>query len=509
MVSTSRPISQAIKASKGEVPLGDSDLGVDLSRVREFLMERFEARDARFDGRFLTGVFTTGIYCLPSCPARKPKRENVGFFANTEGARAAGLRPCKRCRPDDFLRGHDPELEMARWIGREVRQNPQDFGGVASLARTFAISTTRCTEITRRYLHRSPGDLLNQARVARARDLLTRGERPVLEIAQDVGFESLSAFNSQFRRRVAMRPSDFRRLREGGHFRLLLPSDYPRDYVLRFLGRDPESPTESVSGRTVRRVLRWQRHPFVLHMQVGARAVDCHLEGPAGKDGQVAYEAYRVAHRLLGLMTETSGFQRQLARNSLERLVPLGAPILRIPQTPTVFEGLVWSIVGQQVNLAFAYRLRRILIERVAPSSFQDLVCHPTPDEVAALSPNDLGVLGYSRRKAEYLIGVARSITNLELDAEGLALQTVPDVERILLAQRGLGPWATHYVMMRSLGFADCVPVGDTGLATALQRYFSLDQRPKGAEVLALMRPFSPYRSLATTHLWSHLGAIA
>lgn len=58
------------------------------------------AKDRRFDGVFVTGVHSTGIYCRPSCPARAPKRENVRFYASCEAAEAAGLRPCKRCTPD-------------------------------------------------------------------------------------------------------------------------------------------------------------------------------------------------------------------------------------------------------------------------------------------------------------------------------------------------------------------------------------------------------------------------
>src|SRR3546814_4773354 len=61
-------------------------------------------RDRRFDGRFVTGVLTTGIYCRPSCAARHPARGNVRFFASGADAREAGLRPCKRCRPDDVAR---------------------------------------------------------------------------------------------------------------------------------------------------------------------------------------------------------------------------------------------------------------------------------------------------------------------------------------------------------------------------------------------------------------------
>ena len=72
------------------------------------LYGRLLASDPTYDGRFFTGVLTTGIYCLPSCRARKPKPENVRFFPTCEAARAAGLRACKKCHPEDYARGVDP-----------------------------------------------------------------------------------------------------------------------------------------------------------------------------------------------------------------------------------------------------------------------------------------------------------------------------------------------------------------------------------------------------------------
>src|SRR5512137_2413585 len=62
--------------------------------------EAVRSRDARFDGRFFTGVVTTGVYCRPVCPARTPKRENVRFYPCAAAAEAAGFRPCRRCRPE-------------------------------------------------------------------------------------------------------------------------------------------------------------------------------------------------------------------------------------------------------------------------------------------------------------------------------------------------------------------------------------------------------------------------
>ena len=72
------------------------------------MLTRMQARDPAADGLFVTGVLTTGIYCLPSCPARTPKPENVAFFATPADAAAARLRPCRRCRPDEHERGLDP-----------------------------------------------------------------------------------------------------------------------------------------------------------------------------------------------------------------------------------------------------------------------------------------------------------------------------------------------------------------------------------------------------------------
>ena len=70
-------------------------------------------RDRAYDGRFVTGVLTTGIYCRPSCAARHPDRKNVRFFATSAEARAAGLRACKRCRPDEVVKSSDAPFATA------------------------------------------------------------------------------------------------------------------------------------------------------------------------------------------------------------------------------------------------------------------------------------------------------------------------------------------------------------------------------------------------------------
>jgi AraC family transcriptional regulator of adaptative response / DNA-3-methyladenine glycosylase II len=163
---------------------------------------------------------------------------------------------------------------------------------------------------------------------------------------------------------------------------------------------------------------------------------------------------------------------------------------------------LLWSIIGQQINFAFACQLRRRLIEHAGIALGNGLYAPPTPQAVAALTIDDLLPLQFSRSKADYVIATSRLIANGKLDLDALRSMSATRAERTLLAIRGLGPWSVNYIMMRALGFPDCVPLGDTGVTTGLLALLKLDERPDIDATKRLMTVFSPYRSLATTHLW-------
>src|SRR5512141_3069348 len=155
------------------------------------MYERVLAGDPAWNGRFFTGVLTTGIYCLPSCKARKPKPENVRFFPTCDAARAAGLRPCKKCHPDDFARGADPVLETVETLVAEVRAAPQNFSDSQAIVRRSGFGTTRLFELLRQYFHTTPADLLVRARLAAAKEKLLSTTAGLVEVAGAAGFESL------------------------------------------------------------------------------------------------------------------------------------------------------------------------------------------------------------------------------------------------------------------------------------------------------------------------------
>jgi len=456
---------------------------------------RVLAGDASCNGRFFTGVLTTGIYCLPSCKARKPKPENVRFFPTCEAARTAGLRPCKKCHPDDFALGADPVQETIESLVAEVCAAPQDFADARAIVRRSGFGATRLFELFRQHYHTTPADLLLRARLDTAKRRLTSSEARLTEIAGDVGFDSLSVFHEHFRRLNGLTPAAFRELRDARAFDLALPAGYLLGYLRRAMSRGLHSVTERLVDDAYTAAVQLSDGPALLRLQLSATAV--HAEISNGS----AVEAHALVVGLIGLDEDAAAFARLAKRLGLVRLVA-GRPELRISQTPSIFDGLLWSIIGQQINFPFACLLKRRLIERVSAPLADGLFAPPTPAAVAALEPSALLPFQFSRQKADYVIHTSRLIVEGKLDLVALRAMSATRAERTLLAVRGLGPWSVNYLMMRSLGFPDCVPLGDTGVTSGLQALLRLEERPDIDATRRLMAMFSPYRSLATAHLW-------
>jgi AraC family transcriptional regulator of adaptative response/methylated-DNA-[protein]-cysteine methyltransferase len=180
---------------------------------REEMWAAFVGRDPRYDGRFVTGVRTTGIFCRPTCTCRKPRPERVEYFASPRAAERAGYRACKRCRPE--LAGGSLEadrriVEQALAVMRDRIDQPLTL---EALARATATSVSRLARLFRAADGRTPMRALADLRAERAERLLSGGGISVLEAALAAGFGSGSAFLRAFRRRTGRTPSAWRRSR--------------------------------------------------------------------------------------------------------------------------------------------------------------------------------------------------------------------------------------------------------------------------------------------------------
>lgn len=172
------------------------------------LYRAFLRGTASLDGRVWVAVRTTGIYCLPSCRARKPRRENVRFYFSREEAERAGFRPCRKCRPE--VRGGARGLERAS-LNRWLEGLSAEDARIESLARAHGVSPSRLYRLFRRHLGYGPREARARARLARACRLLRAGSATITDIAYDAGFGSLATFYRWFRRAVGRTPAEYRR----------------------------------------------------------------------------------------------------------------------------------------------------------------------------------------------------------------------------------------------------------------------------------------------------------
>jgi AraC family transcriptional regulator of adaptative response/methylated-DNA-[protein]-cysteine methyltransferase len=163
-----------------------------------------KARDRSADGRFVTGVLTTGIYCRPSCAARHPRRENVRFFATGADAAAAGLRPCLRCKPDEVARDAAAVERALRLIG-EAETAP----GLEALAAAAGYSPFHFHRVFKRATGVTPAAYA-RARRARAMTESLAAERRITDAIYDAGYSGPGRFYADAKDRLGMTPSAWR-----------------------------------------------------------------------------------------------------------------------------------------------------------------------------------------------------------------------------------------------------------------------------------------------------------
>ncbi|MBS0422650.1 MAG: helix-turn-helix domain-containing protein [Proteobacteria bacterium] len=389
------------------------------------------------------------------------------------------------------------DLAVFHALLARVSSDPAAFPDTASMARSAGIPLKKLRELLSEHAHLAPESWLGRLRARKAAANLLATRRKLAEIAADAGFANESEFEAEFVHEMRLTPAAYRALGRSTTFQIPLPKGYRPGEVLAYHARDPEGLTERSAGNQIWKALTTADGPVVLQLTLGSHLVSVQVNA----ERKIGHEAMAALHsdalHMLGLVNRIDQFERQHAAFVKPRRG------LRLPLIPRGFDALCWAITGQQINLAFATALRRAMIG-LAGAKVGHMITHPTAAALANITVPALAALRYSGSKARYLIDAAGAVANGELDIENLTLGSAVAAQEALISQRGVGIWTARYVLMRR-GFADSAPVGDSALATALQRLHALAERPDAQETERLMSRFAPNRSLASMHLWTLL----
>jgi AraC family transcriptional regulator of adaptative response / DNA-3-methyladenine glycosylase II len=467
------------------------------------------ARDARFDGWFVTAVTSTHIYCRPSCPARTPARHNIAFYRSAAAAQRAGFRACKRCRPDASPGSPEWNLrqDVAARAMRLIGEGVVDREGVAGLARRLAYSSRQLNRVLMSEVGAGPLALARAQRAQTARVLVETTELPVSSVAFAAGFASVRQFNDTVRAIFACTPTELRRHRRPSppgvsdtlSLRLAHRLPFEAPGILGFLAQRAVPGVEAGTLAGFARTLTLPHGCGTVELVPDEGHIRARLRLDDLRDLTPAVQRCR---HLLDLDADPVAVRDHLKADPVLGHIVRGAPGLRVPGCVDPHELAVRAVVGQQVSVASARRvLARMVAEHGTPLAVPEALdvgslTHRFPGmtTLAAIDPDRLPL---PRRRARTLVTLAEAVATGSLildvgaDAEAArwSLRTIP----------GIGQWTADYIAVRGLGHPDVMLSGDLGVRRAVAR-LGLGSTPAAVDEIA--RPWRPWRSYAMAHLW-------
>lgn len=287
------------------------------------------------------------------------------------------------------------------------------------------------------------------------------------------------------------------------------PPDFSFEECLAHLMRSEQETVHQVINYSIYKAIKLDDDEpilFIIEWKPDALHVRFPLTTPSAEQKEQIISFIR---EWFDLTTDLNGFY-ELAKHD-----PILSPIvqdhfgLRIMGIPNLFEALTWAIIGQQINLTFAYTLKKRLVEKYGDFVEYEgkrFYTFPSFEMVASLTTDDLRALQFSSRKAEYIIGIAQLMKGGKLDKDLLfKLETFEQKHLFLTTIRGIGPWTADYVLMKSLQESSAFPISDVGLHNALKKQLNLDRKPTMDELKELAERWKGWQAYATFYLWRSL----
>ena len=289
--------------------------------------------------------------------------------------------------------------------------------------------------------------------------------------------------------------------------RLLLEANGPFDYrhTWRYWRRVPGEIVDVFEDECYSRVLHVGDKDILVHVKPLERSRQ-KLEATCGElNPKETEELERMLCRVFNLALDLKSFYAFARDHELLFRATREMYGFRPPCFPTLFEGIVSTILGQQVNVRFALDVKRRLVERYGRTlNYEGMThhCFPLPESFASASVNELRALLVSRQKAGYITGVARLFIEDKIDEEKVRAMTDEQILNSLMSIKGVGKWTAEYLMIRCLGRSSAIPAADTAMRAAFKYFFRLEQAGE-EDVRRLSENWGNWKGIAGFYLRS------
>src|SRR6202167_3782800 len=459
-------------------------------------------RDARFDGKFFIGVFTSGVYCRSICPALPAKEKNVRYFPTAAAAAEAGFRPCLRCRPE-CSSGTPAWLGTPSTVSRALRlisESGLDEGGVETLAERLGVGSRHLRRLFLQHLGATPSAVAKTRQLHFAKKLIDETHLRMSDIALASGFGCVRRFNAGIVKVYHRTPTQIRRLArqrtlqpENEYlFRLRFRPPYDWNGMLAFLAPRATPGVEAVVNGIYRRTIALDGSDGCFEISLDERGNVLVVRLQFGDPRSLFFITERI-RTMFDLNADWGAIVQSLRTDPVLVTQVESGPGLRVPGCWNGFELATRAILGQQITVKGAPALAGRMVSSFGrPFSSANGLTHlfPNPDVLADAKLASIGLTG---ARAETIRTLARAVY------EGrIIFERVADSDAFLnrLCEiPGIGKWTAQYVAMRALGEPDAFPSGDLGLLRSMA-LGSPHQLERQAEA------WRPWRAYAAMYLW-------
>ena len=288
-------------------------------------------------------------------------------------------------------------------------------------------------------------------------------------------------------------------------YNIPIPKNFSFQECLWFLDRNYDDCLHEVRTNSVRKAVLIHREPILIEITENKS----HLLINTLIGNNAENEIIEFVKDWFDYDRDMTSFYELLHQDSDLKYMATEYNGLRLMGIPDLFEALCWSIIGQQINLTFAYKLKRRFTEVYGTKltyENTDYYLFPKPEIVANIKVEELLPLQFSNRKAEYLIEIAKQFVAGNISKEILSNQTTEEAIRTLVQIRGIGEWTANYALIKSLKRLECVTYGDVGLYNALYKVKNFPKRPNREELNSFFESFKNWEAYTVFYLWRSLA---
>lgn len=291
-------------------------------------------------------------------------------------------------------------------------------------------------------------------------------------------------------------------------FLMSVPKEFNFELCLSFLKRSPREVLHRCQEDSVTKLLRFGTNEVLFSLKAAEDNQLLVTIINQTTQASARQEIENYVREWFDLETDLKPFYTLAKKDDLLKTLVKKFYGYRVVGQPDLFESLVWAVLGQQINIQFAFTLKQRFVERFGEKLVIDnnsYYIFPKPETIALLTDGDLLPLQFSRQKSNYVILIAEAFVKGEISKEQLKNLSLQEAKEKLIKIKGVGNWTANYALMKTFHYPDAFPLEDVGVHNAIKNLKSMKAKPTLEQVKRIFKKYKGWEAYATLYFWKSL----